>query len=291
MKLRTWLLTRTALSSGLIVGVGMGAAIAADVPIFIPAPPPPPAPVAQLPAVSGFNFKLDISAGRIGLPNFPPPEFAWRVQGAVSIPLGNPLGLQIDGAYAMVYGIRALHAAGHLFWRNPAMALFGAYASWDNWNALTRYRVAVEAEVYLNRISLEGMAGYEWGTNPGTWFGTADIAFYPVDNLRLDVGVQRNFFGNAITAGAEFQLFGTGNLGVAAFFDGAFGTGGYQRLLGGIRLYFGQGPTLIDRHRQDDPRVNVDEMGCGAVAADGSVACAVDSSFSSEVVISPSNAG
>jgi hypothetical protein len=200
-----------------------------------------------------------------------PPDFAYRIQGAVSIPLGNPLGLQIDGAYAQILGTRALHAAAHLFWRNPAMALFGAYASWDNWGGITRYRIAAEGELYLNRITFEALAGYEWGTNPGTWFGTADIAFYPMDNLRLDVGVQRNGFGNAFTAGIEAQLFNTGNMGVAAYFDGAFGTAGYQRLLGGIRLYFGQADTLIDRHRQDDPRINVDEMGCQAVATDGAV--------------------
>lgn len=272
MKLRTWLLTRTALSSGLILSIGMGAVFAADLPVIVPVVvAPPPAPPVRLPAVSAVNFKIDIAGGRISPPLLGQTGPGWRAQAAISLPIGQQLGLQIDGAYARILGLPAWHAAAHAFYRDPTQALLGAYASWDIWGGLTRYRVAGEAELYLGRISLEGMAGYEFGTVPNGWFGTIDLAFYPTDNFRLDVGFQRNAFGNAVTAGAELQFMQRGDMAATVFFDGAFGLGGggYQRLLGGLRFYFGPADTLIDRHRQDDPRINTDEMGCGAIAADG----------------------
>lgn len=281
MKLRAWLLTQTALSSGLIFGVGMGGAMAADVVVPVVVAPPPPPPVVQLPAVSGFNFKIDISGGRLSPPFFGPGGLGFRVQGAVSIPIGHSLGLQLDAVYARILGLPAWHGAAHAFWRDPARALLGAYASYDAWAGISRTRIAAQGEVYLGRLTFEGMLGVEFGTLPTGWFGAADVAFYPMDNLRLSIGVQHAFIGNALTGGIEYQFYNTDAVGVAGFVEGAIGTGGYQKLLGGIRLYFGQGETLIERHRQDDPRINADEMGCGVRGTDGAVAvdtliCAVD---------------
>jgi hypothetical protein len=185
------------------------------------------------------------------------------------VPLGYSLGLQVDGAIANIQGLLQRHLAAHLFWRDPARALIGGYAAFDTWAGITRQRLAIEAEIYFGRVTIEGLWGFEFGTLPNSWFGAVDVAFYPMDDLRLSIGLRHAFAGNAFAGGIEYQFATTPNVGWAAFGEAVIGTAGYQRILGGIRLYFGQGPTLIERHRRDDPRIHADEMGCGAYVSDG----------------------
>ena len=282
MKLNAWLLTRTALSSGLVVGASIGTATAADIPIMpvTVAPPTEPVPLS-LPAVSGINGKIDFAWGGISPPFFfGPLTPEYRIQGAVSVPLGYSVGLQVDAAYASIFGLPFLHGAAHLFWRDPAMGLVGAYGSFSTWAGVGRWRAGAQGEVYFGRLSLEGIIGVEFGTLPTSWFGMADIAVYPADNLRISVGVRHSLFGNSLAGAIEYQFASNGGVGWAAYVEGEIGTAGYHRILAGVRLYFGEDKTLITRHREDDPRIWADERICVAYVTDGLVAldtiCAVD---------------
>jgi hypothetical protein len=70
-----------------------------------------------------------------------------------------------------------------------------------------------EAEIYLGRLSIEAQAGYQFSNaNNGFdahgqgFFGLADAAFYPIDNLRLALGYRYTVIGSAAAAGFEYQL-------------------------------------------------------------------------------------
>jgi hypothetical protein len=169
---------------------------------------------------------------------------------------------------ASFYGI-----GGHLFWRDPARGLFGLTGSWVGWNKSDTItlpfrlydevaqiqdvtgadvgKVGVEGAAYLGRISLEGAAGYQFGSDTG-FAGRATVAFYPTDDLRLDIGVVQlagadaAFRGGAewAPAGHSFSLFASG---LARSSDN-------WSVLGGAKMYFGAGQkSLIQRHREDDP--------------------------------------
>jgi hypothetical protein len=265
--------------------IGIAAALAADA---VPAVPLP----VSLPAVSGLNGKIDLAIGGanpgydlFGFSN----DFdaAFRAQGAFSVPLGHSFGLQADGAFASIQGSTFAHAAGHLFGRNPASGLIGAYASYSVWDTVNRGRVAFEGEAYLGNIALETITGVEFGDVPNSFFTITDAAVYPSDDLRLSIGFRHNGAGSALAAGLEYQFASGPSAAWSAFVDGEIGTNDYQRIFGGIRLYLGADKSLIRRHREDDPRVKSDEWsltGCthapGAIAADGLL---VDSELPADV--------
>jgi len=75
------------------------------------------------PGVDGFNGKYEALGGTLAN------RTLVGNQGALSFPLGGPLGVQIDAAFGSLAHQQFGHAAGHLFWRNPGQGLFGIYAS------------------------------------------------------------------------------------------------------------------------------------------------------------------
>jgi hypothetical protein len=243
-RMRNWLLSTTCL-----VAV-VGAAQAADLPTLADGYNPLAVP-ASLPAVSQVNGKLSAFGGSQdgGL---------FGVAGSLSVPLGFPYGLQVDGmvgsgSSAAFYGV-----GGHLFWRDPAKGLLGLYGSYVSWNlndggtnGADVGKFGVEGEAYLGRFSLEGLAAYQFGTNTG-FAGKAVVAYYPIDNLRLDGGVRYLEGPGAIgVVDAEWQPRVGSNWSL--FASGSFGDN-YTQALGGLRYYFGDfGKSLIQRHRQDDP--------------------------------------
>ena len=245
-KIRKALLAATCLGAF----AAFGSAHAADLPALSNGYNPMAVP-ASLPAVSQVNGKLSAFGGGQdgGL---------FGVTGSLSVPLGFAYGLQVDGLVGSGRGAAFYGVGGHLFWRDPAkglLGLYGSYVSWDLHDGLTTGddvgKFGVEGEAYLGRFSLEGLAAYQFGTNTG-FAGRAVVAYYPIDNLRLDGGIR--------------YLQGPGALGVVdaewqpregsswtVYGSGSFGDN-YTQALGGLRYYFGDpGKSLIRRHREDDP--------------------------------------
>ena len=219
-------------------------------------------------AVSAVNGKIAAFGGDFGDGNI------GGMSGALTLPLGTQFGMQFDGTFGSAddegfYGI-----AAHLFWRDPARGLLGVYASRLSWDASSTQdaldldggfrnidgaevnKLGVEAEAYLDRISLEGLAAYQSGTDNG-FAGKATVAFYALDNLRFDVSVG-HLAGRGVlgSAGAEWQLPGANRLSL--FADASVDDDSNWQALGGAKFYFGDPEkSLIRRHREDDPGLDL----------------------------------
>jgi hypothetical protein len=238
------------------------AALAADIPSK-----PQNSELAQpLPAVGGFNANV---AGFGGAANG---NGLYGGVGSFTMPLGYRYGLQIDAAIANAHtdalgAVTLAGAAAHLFWRDPSVGLVGAYGHYFHANAFSGVNVFAgggEGALYLGRFTLEGVAGVQGGradlgafgsVNIDTrFFDVAQIAYYPIDNLKLTIGHSYLFGANSALVGAEWGLPTGGGTMAALFVNGSLSEGGDGAVLGGLRLYFGQrDKTLIRRHREDDP--------------------------------------
>lgn len=275
-----------------IVGLslfGLSTVRAADLTLLTKAPPA----VTPLPAVDGFNGKVDGFAGSIGNVK------VYGAEGAVSAPLPNQYGFQLDGRAGALDGSGFGTIGGHLFWRNPTQALFGLYGDFTNWDRFGGVRVgraAFEGAYYLGHFTVEGIAGAEFGNSvsavfpagsgqtivnpgnpfvfsPGTitttnnyllqtidirtrFFDEVDVAYYPTDNWKAYVG--HRYLGglNAAAFGTEVGLpLGHGLMG-SAFVEARVGEQDFHGVWGGLKLYFGRADKpLIDRHRRDDPPI------------------------------------
>jgi hypothetical protein len=224
-----------------------------------------------LPAVDGINGKIDGYGGggshASGL---------YGGNGSLSLPLGQQYGLQIDAGAGSLRNSATAHAGGHLFWRDPATGLIGAYGSYAHWNGvggafLPRAdvgigRFAAEAEYYWDRWTFSGLAGYETVhvnrpfvpglpafSIPNRFFDSIAASYYVTDNFKLSIGHLYTVGRNALTLRGEYGLPLGGGRMATLFAEGASG-GGVSIVRAGLRVYFGQrDKTLIDRHRQDDP--------------------------------------
>lgn len=226
-----------------------------------------PAPALVLPAVSGFNGKLEGGGGDLFK------KGGGYGMGSFSVPLGQRFGLQVDGAAGVRGGDGFAGGAAHLFWRDPSKGLIGLYGSYSYANSVRSTiidpniplvtirrglgigRGALEAEVYFNSISLEGLAGVEGGNVKTRFFDMADIAFYATDNFRLSLGHRYTLGRHAAAFGAEYQIM-PGN-GISLFAEARAGERNFQAVWGGLRIYFGAEKSLIRRHREDDPRARL----------------------------------
>lgn len=239
------------------------AAVVAALPASALAADPFTAPVEQLPAVSTFNGKAAMFTGAVG------GDFTLGANGSLAVPLSTQWGGQIDGLLGTAGGGAFYGIGGHLFRRDPAVGLLGAYASYVGWSAVTTTsvptpggafmdfagaqvgKIGIEGEAYLDRFSLEGIAAYQFGTFSG-FAGKGTLAYYPTDNLRLDLSVSElQGRGLLFAAGGEWAPAGTG---FTVFGDAGVGANSAWHALGGIRVYFGgEEKSLIRRHREDDP--------------------------------------
>ena len=218
---------------------------------------------ASGPAVSGPNGKISAFTGTID------GDFTLGSTGSFAVPLSGAWGAQVDVLVGTAEGGGYYGIGGHLFTRDPAKGLIGFYGSYVGWGSATTVpvdtpefgvaditganvgKLGVEGEAYLGRFSLEGLAAWQFGTNSGL-AGKAMVAFYPSDNLRLDLGY--NYLqgpGSSITGGIEWAPNGNAGLFVSA----AAAQSGNTTVIGGIKAYFGGSPTksLIRREREDDP--------------------------------------
>jgi hypothetical protein len=221
----------------------------------------------SLPAVSAPNGKIGVFTGSLG------GDFTLGAAGSLAIPLAQQWGAQVDGMVGSADSASFYGIGGHLFWRDPGRGLLGLTASWVGWNRTDTVtlpfrqfddvaqiqdvsgadvgKVGVEGAAYLGRISLEGAAGYQFGSDTG-FAGRATIAFYPTDDLRLDIGVMQLAGADAaFRGGAEWSPAGHA---FSLFASGLARSSDNWSVLGGAKMYFGSGQkSLIQRHREDDP--------------------------------------
>jgi hypothetical protein len=258
MKIR--LLTSTILSGVLLIG----AASAADIDI------------AKLPAVSAFNGKVEFSGGLVDADGVNSDEIL-RGAASLSMPLGDMFGLQLDGAVQDAFGETMVGGNAHLFTRDPNSYLLGGIAGVADTGNATLMWAGGEAELYAGNVSFELAAGYlnvnpDGASSEGEFFGLADAAFYPTENLRLALGAAS--VANFESAHAKIEWMPE-SMPVSFNVEGRAGEEGYTSLTAGLTFYFGgneSSKSLMRRHREDDPRNRVlDVFGAGAAAFAGDV--------------------
>ena len=208
--------------------------------------------VAQEPAVSAPNVSAIFAGKLFDQTDFgqPSPWGAVGLKGAV--PIASAFGLQGDVAVGS-FGYYGL--GGHLFWRDPAEGLIGAFASYERNNNSDMTRVGAEGEWYANRTTtFRGTIGEQSGTVPNGLFGKLDVVFYATPNFSLTGGVITDPGATYGHAGFEWQPAMTGLAGMSIFADGQFGQANRAQITAGLTFHFGgASKTLIDRDRRDDP--------------------------------------
>jgi hypothetical protein len=241
-----------------------------------------------MPGVDGFNGKVEPFGGTIAKRSIA------GSQGALSFPLGGPLGLQIDAAFGSFDNRGFGNIAGHLFWRNPGQGLIGLYTShtlWDQFGGAYVGQVAGEGEFYSGHWTLQGIAGVEFGNSASNTFSTNSIVapgpgpfgvpgiattstmtsvfdvrtrffdqinvkYYLTDNWVGYVGHRYLGGKNALALGSEYAIPLANHAEVSAFVEARVGEGDFHGVWGGLKFYFGQhDKPLIARHRQDDPNI------------------------------------
>lgn len=216
---------------------------------------------ASLPAVSGLNAKLGGFGANFNDAN-PAGAFA-----ALSLPLARDVGLQVDGVSGTGNGGAFYGVGAHLFWRDPSRGLFGGYASHFRWDAASVggafdvhgaevSKWGFEGQLYLGRLSLEGVAAYQFGSEDG-FAGKGTVAYYPHGDLRLHLTVS-HLQGPGFMTSTGFEWAPLPSRGVSLFADIGVDEDRDFRSMAGLKFYFSrQDKTLIRRHREDDPDVEL----------------------------------
>ena len=229
----------------------------------------PPAVAQQtLPAVDGPSGKVMFIHGGTGGNN-------WTgLEGAVTVPLGQRFGLQIDGAAGgldAALGKSAFYGTGaHLFWRDPSTGMVGieaGFARADALGGINTYSLGIEAERYWHSITLGGLIGLTDASGPtyatalrhdlSTHFvAGASLTWYPDDNLALTVSGAASGGHMVAGIGVEWALSSASSAQPSLFARAALHEGGDVSALAGLSIYFGGQPKpLIRRHREDDPTI------------------------------------
>lgn len=256
-------------------------------------------PAAQ-PAVDGINGTAAIlGGGEDG-------KGLFAGQGSLAVPLGGQFGAEIDGVSGGFDNRFVGGGAGHLFWRNPAQGLLGAYGDDVHWSTPIGHvnvsHFGGEGEAYLGQWTLRGVTGAEFGNNAATtatafvgvpggivptttangalaqgtrFFDAVTVEYYVTDNWGAWVG-QRYLGGkNAAAIGTEYALASNGTMLPTLFAEGRIGEGSSNYgAWAGLRLYFGHSDkTLIRRNREDDPSSDlfdlVNTLGPGSTSTSG----------------------
>ena len=116
-------------------------------------------PPDQLAAVSEINGKLEFGGGFGGMDGFGSTNPVYG-GGSITMPLGNAFGLQGDFAVDNQFGQTEIGGAAHLFTRDPNRYLLGAMGGYASFGQASGAWIGPEAELYMDRISLEAIGGY-----------------------------------------------------------------------------------------------------------------------------------
>ena len=231
---------------------GIAASIAALIGLSLPG-----AAKAEGPAVSAPNAKISGQGGAVD------DSGAGIATGSLTLPVGQRYGFQIDAGGGVVDGDGFGGVGAHLFWRDPDQALLGAIASYSEWDDSDVTRLGAEGELYLGQFSLLARGGYQFGdydVNDGDEsgpFGAAELRWYATDNFVIGGGVGQDDDKTRGIFGGEFQPGFAAAPGLSLFAEGEVGEDDYYTAFVGIRYYFGETKSLKDRHRKDDPLLNL----------------------------------
>ncbi|MFA5121727.1 hypothetical protein [Zavarzinia sp.] len=203
-------------------------------------------------AVADTNLKVDIFGGG--------DENGGLFGGAPSlaIPLGDSFGLQADGVAGFVADeVGFAGGAAQLYYRDPQTFAAGVAGGGYYIDGQSQYAVAAIAEYYLANITLEALAGWQWGDVVGSsFYGRAGASLFVTPDFRVGAGVA---FAEDTRFAGDLQLEALLQEvpGMALFATGVLDEKGVMGLAG-IRFYTGAsdldhgpgkasgGPTLIE---------------------------------------------
>lgn len=223
------------------------------------------------PAVSEPNFKASLNLGHAQVTGDQASGFTWYAEGAFTLPIGRPFGVQLEGMVGSLDGRFFRGAAAHAFWRDPDLALLGGTFQYQGMAGGHVLRFGGEGEYYWGRFTFAAHAGYQTGNpndsktiRPGQGaYGLFDLRYYLWDDLMLRAGggfapLRKGKYEGIIRFGAEYQPGFAAIPGLTLFVEGDVGTYKHHIVTAGVRLYFGldsgfSAKPLIRRHREDDP--------------------------------------
>ncbi len=213
------------------------------------------------PAVDGVNGKISAAWQYFGGAGGGSINLAY-LDASLSVPVGQRFGVQLDAAALVRSGFWFGGVGAHAFWRDPDKGLAGVYGDVvgsTGLGATKVWRVGLEGEAYMGKVSVEAFAGIQGATNGAPTIFTGDLtaAFYPTENIRLSAGIARSFAITYGKAGLEVAIPRGSTVLPALFVDSEFNAN-FRAVRAGLRLYFGgSDKSLIRRHREDDPRIRI----------------------------------
>lgn len=184
---------------------------------------------------------------------------AWGIDGVVAFGVGQgSLGVQLDASYANSDDADGYGANAHLFTRNDSYLFGGFVGLSDGDGSDTAYTVGLEAQKYLETVTLAGVLAYgdsDDNQGDGVWGLGGEVRYFATDNFRLSGGLgYADADGEGLVSiglGGEYQ-FETAPISVYAnyarseFEDSDLST---DTISVGVRYNFG-GTTLKSRDRQ-----------------------------------------
>ncbi|PWR25290.1 hypothetical protein [Zavarzinia aquatilis] len=206
---------------------------------------------ASTAAVAQTSFQLDAFGGGDENGGY------WGGAPSVTVPLSQNLGLQIDGIGGMASdSVDYYGGAAQLFYRDPQQLLLGAAVTGLVVDGETQFSVSAIGEYYLDKVTLEAMAGFNSGDLlDGSAFARVGFSFYGGEDFRFGGGVSYSD-ENKLGADVEMEYRIAPENGIALFASGAFDKNG-DLGLAGVRFYLndmkGQTesglPSLKEIHR------------------------------------------
>jgi hypothetical protein len=208
-------------------------------------------------AVSAVNGKISGEGGVTGVDGHS--SGVGMAKGSITAPLGHAFGLQLDGVAGTSFNAPFGGGTVHLFWRDPAIGLFGPVVSIAGGSSMRLGWYGAEAELYAGLFTFGAWGGYhdaadgDFGISAGSGFYGGSVTAYPIPDLAVALGATSEFKRIAGTAALEFQpdLFVRHN--VAFYVNGELSQHSTYSVTAGVRFYFGPDKPLIRRHREDDP--------------------------------------
>ena len=232
------------------------------------------------PAVAEVNGKIEFGFVEVDIdsPLVNGTENGEFVQAAITVPVGEQFGFQVDGLVSnLLDNLQGI--GGHFFWRDPGVGLLGVYAHHVQFSDFSTTQFGAEAELYKGQFSLELFAGQDQLDTPigddEFFAGEAVLAYYVNDNFRIAGGIRHDFDETTGVAGFEVMAE-KGGVSPALFADGSF-AGDVSSVNAGLRFYFGNtSKSLIARHRENDPGFRLGEAAINAAGCALNAAAELD---------------
>ncbi len=209
------------------------------------------------PAVSAVNGKI---SGEGGLASVNGESSGVGVaRGSITTPIGHAFGLQLDGVAGTSFNAPFGGGTAHVFWRDPAIGLFGPVVSIAGGSSMRLGWYGAEAELYAGLFTFGAWGGYHeasdgaFGVNASSGFYGGSVTAYPIPDLAMALGANSEFSRMAGTAALEFQPDLVARHNVAFYVNGEVAEHSSYAVTAGVRFYFGPDKPLIRRHREDDP--------------------------------------